>query len=67
MAKVDLIKVTKIFQKKVVAVKDVTFTVEDNMVIDGTVAAVGSDFTDPDELGCNGTFPALVLKGGKME
>ena len=29
MAKVDLIKVTKIFQKKVVAVKDVTFTVED--------------------------------------
>jgi hypothetical protein len=45
----------------------VTFTVEDNMVINGTVAAVGSDFTDPDELGCNGTFPALVLKGGKME
>ena len=26
----------------------VTFTVSDNMVIDGTVAAVGSDFTDPD-------------------
>jgi len=45
----------------------VTFTVEDNMVIDGTVAAVGSDFTDPDELGCNGDFPALTLNGGKME
>ncbi len=45
----------------------VTFTVSDNMVIDGTVAAVGSDFTDPTELGCNGDFPALVLMGGKME
>ncbi len=45
----------------------VTFTVSDNMVIDGTVSAVGSDFTDAEELGCNGTFPALVLNGGKME
>ncbi len=45
----------------------VTFTVSDNMVIDGTVSAVGSDFTDAEELGCNGDFPALVLKGGKME
>jgi hypothetical protein len=45
----------------------VTFTVLDNMVIDGTVSAVGSDFTDAEELGCNGDFPALVLKGGKME
>ncbi len=45
----------------------VTFTVEDNMVIDGTVSAVGSDFTDSEELGCNGDFPALALKGGKME
>ena len=45
----------------------VTFTVENNMVISGTVAAVGSDFTDPDELGCNGTFPALTLLGGKTE
>jgi hypothetical protein len=45
----------------------VTFTVENNMVIDGTVAAVGSDFTASDELGCNGDFPALPLKGGKME
>jgi len=45
----------------------VTFTVSDNMVIDGTVSAVGSDFSDPDELGCNGDFPALVLMGGKME
>jgi len=45
----------------------VTFTVSDNMVIDGTVSAVGSDFTQTEELGCNGNFPALVLKGGKME
>ena len=45
----------------------VTFTVSDNMVIDGTVSAVGSDFTDAEELGCNGDFPALALKGGKME
>ncbi len=45
----------------------VSFTVEGNMVIDGTVSAVGSDFTIAEELGCNGTFPALVLKGGKME
>jgi len=44
----------------------VTFTIVNNMVIDGTVSAVGSDFTDPTELGCNGTFPALDLKGGKM-
>jgi hypothetical protein len=45
----------------------VSFAVEGNMVIDGTVSAVGSDFTIAEELGCNGTFPALVLKGGKME
>jgi len=45
----------------------VVFTVEGNMVIDGTVTAVGSDFTASDELGCNGDFPALTLMGGKME
>ena len=45
----------------------VTFTVEDNMEITGTVAAEGSDFSEADELGCNGTFPALVLAGGKTE
>jgi hypothetical protein len=45
----------------------VTFTVNSNMEIDGSVAAVGSDFSADDELGCNGTFPALVLKGGKTE
>jgi hypothetical protein len=45
----------------------VTFTVENNMVITGSVAAEGSDFTDPSELGCNGTFPALTLMGGKTE
>jgi hypothetical protein len=45
----------------------VTFTVSNNMAIEGTVAAVGSDFTDPAELGCNGAFPALVMSGGKTE
>lgn len=45
----------------------VTFTIEDNMTLAGTVAAVGSDFTETDELGCNGSFPALVLAGGKTE
>jgi hypothetical protein len=45
----------------------VTFTIENNMLIDGTVAAEGSDFTLADELGCNGSFPALPLQGGKME
>jgi hypothetical protein len=45
----------------------VTFTVEDNMVIDGTISAEGSSFTLADELGCNGSFPDLVLQGGKME
>jgi hypothetical protein len=45
----------------------VTFTVQNNMIIEGTVSAVGSDFTDAEELGCNGDFPALVLRGGKME
>ncbi|MEE4273307.1 MAG: hypothetical protein V2I67_16655 [Thermoanaerobaculales bacterium] len=45
----------------------VTFTVADNMTISGTVEATGSDFTDSEELGCNGDFPALVLAGGKTE
>jgi hypothetical protein len=45
----------------------VTFTVQNNMMISGEVAAVGSDFTDSAELGCNGTFPALTLVGGKTE
>jgi hypothetical protein len=45
----------------------VTFTVENNVVIDGTVTAEGSDFTLAEELGCNGTFPPLNLKGGKTE
>jgi hypothetical protein len=45
----------------------VTFTVENNMAITGTVAAVGSEFTRDDELGCNGEFPTLVLSGGKVD
>jgi hypothetical protein len=45
----------------------VEFEVVDNMELVGTVTAVGSDFTASDELGCNGDFPALVLRGGKTE
>ncbi len=45
----------------------VIFTVNDNMTIDGTMTATGSAFTDAEELGCNGDFPALVLTGGKTE
>jgi hypothetical protein len=45
----------------------VTLVVQDNMAIEGSVAAVGSDFSDPVELGCNGVFPTLPLFGGKME
>lgn len=45
----------------------VSFTVENNMSITGTISAVGSGFTLADELGCNGDFPPLVLEGGKIE
>jgi len=44
----------------------VTFTVQDNMTLVGTVDAVGSDFTGGDA-GCNGAFPPLELRGGKDE
>lgn len=42
----------------------VTFTVEDNLGFTGTVDAVGSGWSG-DDAGCNGTFPALDLEGGK--
>jgi hypothetical protein len=50
----------------------VTFTIEDNMSVIGTVDAMGSNFpSDPDpsldQSGCNGTFPPLDLLGGKTE
>ncbi len=45
----------------------VSFTIQDNMSISGTVTAVGSDFTDSEELGCNGAFPSLTMRGGKVE
>ncbi|MGD8439302.1 MAG: hypothetical protein PVG53_02110 [Holophagae bacterium] len=45
----------------------VSFTVENNMSITGTISAVGSEFTRDDELGCNGDFPPLVIEGGKVE
>lgn len=41
-----------------------TFTINENLGFSGTIAAVGSGFTGQDT-GCNGTFPDLVLEGGK--
>jgi hypothetical protein len=43
----------------------VQFTVDDNLGLTGTVTAEGSDFTLPEETGCNGTFPPLDLFAGK--
>jgi hypothetical protein len=40
------------------------FTVIDNMVLEGTVDAVGSQWTG-ENTGCNGTFPSLMMDGGK--
>ena len=43
----------------------VTADIVDNMFVEGTVEAVGSDF--PADLdGCNGSFPPLTLPGGKQ-
>jgi hypothetical protein len=43
----------------------VTADIVDNMFVEGTVEAVGSDF--PADLdGCNGSFPPLTLTGGKQ-
>jgi hypothetical protein len=51
----------------------VEFTVEGNVGLEGSVTAVGEGFSsEPDECGyvdsgCNGTFPVLVLSGGKTD
>jgi hypothetical protein len=45
----------------------VTFTIDDNQDLSGSVVAEGSSFTADDELGCNGAFPALELRGGKAD
>lgn len=49
----------------------VQFTLDNNMSLDGTVTAEGSNFTFQDECGddtgCNGTFPPLTLAGGKAD
>ncbi len=42
----------------------VTFTVDENLGFSGTLDAVGSGWSG-DDAGCNGTFPALDLFGGK--
>jgi len=41
-----------------------TFDDSDNLGFSGTVDAVGSEFSG-DDAGCNGTFPSMVLYGGK--
>ena len=43
----------------------VEFEIDNNMSLVGTIAAEGSDFTLPDETGCNGSFPEMNLDGGK--
>ncbi len=43
----------------------VVMEIRDNLYVTGTIDAVGSDFPAGDD-GCNGTFPQLVIYGGKM-
>jgi hypothetical protein len=43
-----------------------TFTTNENVGFSGTIAAVGSGFSG-DDAGCNGTFPNLMLEGGKSD
>ncbi len=42
----------------------VTFTIDHNLGLSGTIDAVGANFTGVDT-GCNGTFPTLTFEGGK--
>ncbi|HSN56979.1 MAG TPA: hypothetical protein VLT32_20075 [Candidatus Sulfomarinibacteraceae bacterium] len=41
-----------------------SFTIEDNLGFEGTIDAVGSSYSGAAE-GCNGSFPTLVIEGGK--
>jgi hypothetical protein len=46
----------------------ITFEIDDNQSISGTIDAVGNGFTVHDEIddtGCNGTFPTETFMGGK--
>ncbi len=43
----------------------VVMEIRDNLYVTGTIDAVGSEFPAGDD-GCNGTFPQLVIYGGKM-
>jgi hypothetical protein len=43
-----------------------TFTVDDNLSLEGTLDAVGANFTGDDD-GCNGTFPTTTFLGGKTD
>lgn len=42
----------------------VSFTIDHNLGFSGSVEAVGASFTGVDE-GCNGSFPTLLIEGGK--
>lgn len=44
----------------------VTFTVDENIGLQGTIDAEGAGFSGEDA-GCNGTFPTLSFTGGKIE
>ena len=41
-----------------------TFSIDDNVGLSGSLAAVGANFTGADT-GCNGNFPTLIIEGGK--
>lgn len=42
----------------------VSFTIDDNLGFEGTIDAVGANFSGDDD-GCNGAFPSLMIEGGK--
>ncbi len=42
-----------------------TFTLDNNIGLSGSLAAVGANFTGADT-GCNGNFPTLTVEGGKQ-
>jgi hypothetical protein len=42
----------------------VSFSIDDNLGFEGTIDAVGANFSGEDD-GCNGAFPSLIIEGGK--
>jgi hypothetical protein len=43
-----------------------TFTIDDNLGFTGSLEAVGANFSGEDS-GCNGSFPTLIVEGGKSD